>query len=160
MSKTLFHSKCRERPWWLPQCLNTTRYNHSSPGSVLSGSAARAARHRPESSMTRRAYFLPPLVFFVMPLKMDLRSSGDGPVPVFHPTLLLTPGMGSFGVHFVLTRSSPERSGEGRCCLWFGPIVGCGGAASRPISSLLKSRSKPSPAYSLTLSCRLRGWLR
>lgn len=79
------------------------RYRQSSPGTVLSESAARATRHRPESSSTRRAYLFP-LDCVVMPLKTDLKSSGDGPEATFLLNLLTPPGMGSLGVRFALTR--------------------------------------------------------
>lgn len=102
-SNTPSHSKRREKLWTLSQCLLPAGYRHSSPGSVLSRSAARATRHRPESSITSRAYLLPPLVCVVMPLKMDLKSSGDGPVAMFLLNLLTPPDMGSLSVRFVLT---------------------------------------------------------
>lgn len=79
-------------------------YRHSSPGSVLSGSAARATRHRPESSIISRAYLLPPLVCRAIPLKIDLKSSGDGTVSTLLLTLLTLPDMGSLGARFMLAR--------------------------------------------------------
>lgn len=54
--------------------------------------------------MTNRAYLLPPLVCFVIPLKIDPKSSGDGPVAMILLTLLTPPGMRSLIVRFVLTR--------------------------------------------------------
>lgn len=54
--------------------------------------------------MINRAYLLPPLVCFVTPLKMDPKSSGDGPVAMILLNLLTAPGMGSLIVRRVLTR--------------------------------------------------------
>lgn len=55
--------------------------------------------------MNNRAYLLPSLVLFVIPLKIDPKSSGDGPVATILLTLLTPPpDMGSLNVPFVLTR--------------------------------------------------------
>lgn len=55
--------------------------------------------------MNNRAYVLPLLACFVMPLKMDPKRSGDGPRATFLLTLLIPAGAGSLvGVRFLLLR--------------------------------------------------------
>lgn len=58
-------------------------------------------------------YVLPLLACFVIPVKMDPNSSGDGSVAAFLSNLLIAAGAGSLGgVRFVLTRSLWGRSSK------------------------------------------------
>lgn len=54
--------------------------------------------------MINRAYVLPLPVGFVMLLKMDPKSSGDGRVATFLLTLLIVAGAGSRGARLMLSR--------------------------------------------------------